>query len=263
MYELGETGMSGTLRERKKVQKQSARACGSRKADIHLRRRDRARNFLASNFNDVRVVDLFCGAGGLTHGFKLEGFNIAAGIDVDEGCRYPFEYNNSAPFIRKDVTTLTGLEVSKLFHTGSIPVLVGCAPCQPFSIYNQKNSDPQWQLLREFSRIIADVRPLVVSMENVPSLVRFRRGLVFRQFVERLKGDGYEVWWEVVHVSDYGVPQTRSRLVLLASRLGPISLEKPRKKPAKNLTVRKAIGRLPALRPASPTLSIRCTVVAN
>ena len=64
------------------------------------------------------VVDLFCGVGGLSHGFRQEGFEIAAGIDDDEKCRYAFEHTNEAPFIRRDVSSLDGEEVEKLFTPG-------------------------------------------------------------------------------------------------------------------------------------------------
>ena len=193
------------------------------------------------------VVDLFCGAGGLSHGFLLEGFEVAAGVDTDEHCRYAFESNNNAPFIRKDVAVLDGRTVRQLF-TPKIPsVLVGCAPCQPFSVYNQRNSDPQWQLLREFTRIISQVRPLVVSMENVPRLVRFKRGSVFGAFVQALEEEGYHVDWKVVSAPDYGVPQSRSRLVLLASLMDGLKLEPPTHEPSRYETVAGAIGSLPAL----------------
>lgn len=193
------------------------------------------------------VVDLFCGAGGLSHGFLLEGFEIAAGVDTDEHCRYAFESNNNAPFIRKDVADLDGRTVRQLF-TPKIPsVLVGCAPCQPFSVYNQRNSDPQWQLLREFTRIISQVRPLVVSMENVPRLVRFKKGSVFGAFVQALEDEEYHVDWKVVCAPAYGVPQNRSRLVLFASRLGAVKLAPPTHDRAYYETVASAIGTLPAL----------------
>ena len=96
------------------------------------------------------VVDIFCGAGGLSHGFRQQGFEIVGGIDIDEDCRYAFEQNNYAPFIRRDVVTLKADEINGLFTPGRPRVLVGCAPCQPFSTYNQKNEDPKWQLLRQF-----------------------------------------------------------------------------------------------------------------
>src|SRR5688572_8021559 len=93
------------------------------------------------------VVDLFCGAGGLAHGFKLEGFQIAAGVDLDPACQYPFTHNNGAIFHRRDVSQLTAEELSSYFAPRVPRILVGCAPCQPFSTYNQKNEDPQWSLV--------------------------------------------------------------------------------------------------------------------
>lgn len=193
------------------------------------------------------VVDLFCGAGGLSHGFLLEGFEIAAGIDTDEDCRYPFEHNNDAPFIRKDIASLDGEALEKLFTPGLPSVLVGCAPCQPFSIYNQKNTDPQWELLGEFARIIAETKPLVVSMENVPRLIKFREGEVFENFVATLERAGYHVDWRIAFAPDYGVPQQRSRLVLLASLLAEIELESPTHDQSRHETVAHAINNLPEL----------------
>ena len=193
------------------------------------------------------VVDLFCGAGGLSHGFRQEGFEVAAGIDDDESCRYAFEHNNEAPFGRRDVASLDGEEVGKLFTPGMPSILVGCAPCQPFSVYNQKNSDPQWQLLWAFARIISQVRPSVVSMENVPRLMRFRKGEVFDGFVETLEREGYHVKHEIAFAPDYGVPQQRSRLVLLASLRKGLALERPTHSSSGYETVGNAIGGLPRL----------------
>lgn len=130
------------------------------------------------------VIDIFCGAGGLSHGFFQEGFRIAAGIDIDEDCRYAFEQNNDAPFLRRDVSNLTSKDLDEIFFPDEPRVLVGCAPCQPFSLYNQKNSDPKWKLLKDFGDLISDVRPDVVSMENVAQLIKFRGGNLFSGFVK-------------------------------------------------------------------------------
>ena len=192
------------------------------------------------------VVDLFCGAGGLSHGFHLEGFDVVAGIDTDEACRHAFEHNNDALFLRRDVAKLTAKEVNALFTPGKRRVLVGCAPCQPFSTYNQKNSDRQWQLVTRFGELIDEVRPDVLSMDNVPRLLNFRKGTIFKKFVETLEAADYHVTWDVLYAPDFGLAQTRSRLVLLASRLGPIKLPKPTHK-RKHRTVRDEIGHLPAL----------------
>ena len=193
------------------------------------------------------VVDLFCGVGGLSHGFRQEEFEIAAGVDDDESCRYAFEYNNDAPFIRRDIASLDGEEVEKLFTPGMPSILIGCAPCQPFSVYNQKNSDPQWQLLGEFARIISQVRPSVVSMENVPRLMRFRKGKVFDDFVDALEREGYHVETKIAFAPDYGVPQQRSRLVLLASLRKGLELGPPTHPSSCYETVGNAIGDLPRL----------------
>lgn len=193
------------------------------------------------------VVDLFCGAGGLSYGFKSEGFKLAAGIDIDETCRFPYEANNSAPFLRKDVGKLTAKEIEDLFLPGTKRILVGCAPCQPFSTYNQKNEDPNWKLLQAFGDLIERTEPDIVSMENVPRLLNFRDGEVFSAFVGKLKGAGYRVVWDVLYAPDFGLAQTRSRLVLLASRLGEIAMPTPTHDTKRHRTVRDEIGALPPL----------------
>ena len=196
--------------------------------------------------HSASVVDIFCGAGGLSHGFRNAGFDIVGGIDIDEDCRYSFEQNNDAPFIRRDVATLTAGEINGLFTPGMPRVLIGCAPCQPFSTYNQKNEDPKWQLLHHFGSLVDAVRPDVISMENVPRLLTFRDGLIFKRFVKKLHNAEYHVVWDVLYGPDFGLAQTRSRLVLLASRLGPIRLPKATHK-GKHRTVRDEIGGLPPL----------------
>ena len=192
------------------------------------------------------VVDIFCGAGGLSHGFRQRGFEIVGGIDIDEDCRYAFEQNNGAPFIRSDVATLKADKINDLFMPGKSRVLVGCAPCQPFSIYNQKNDDPKWQLLRQFGNLVDKVRPDVLSMENVPRLVTFKNGTIFKNFIKKLCDADYHVVWDILYGPDFGLAQTRSRLVLLASRLGPIELPRATHK-GKHRTVRDEIGDLPPL----------------
>jgi len=192
----------------------------------------------------VAVVDLFCGAGGLSHDFRLEGFDVLVGIDTDEACRYAFETNNDAPFLRHDVADMTAKDIRDLFGTSSPTVLIGCAPCQPFSSYSQKNENSEWQLVETFGHLIRDVRPDIVSMENVPRLLRFRDGEVFERFVTMLREADYRVHWQKVQAPGYDVPQQRTRLVLLASRLGAIELEAPSHHPAEYRTVQQAIGGL-------------------
>lgn len=193
------------------------------------------------------VVDVFCGAGGLSHGFLLEGFRIACGIDIDEACRYPFEQNNEAPFLRRDIVHVEVSELQEEFTPGIPRILVGCAPCQPFSKYTQAKEDPKWELLDDFATLISNVRPDIVSMENVPQLLHFKNGDVFKSFVKRLDASGYHVTWSVAYCPDYGIPQVRSRLVLIASLHGQLSFPNRTHTPERYATVRDAIGVMPML----------------
>ena len=193
------------------------------------------------------VIDLFCGAGALSYGFMLEGFSIACGYDIDEACRHPFEKNNAAPFVRRDVAEIDPQELSHEFAAGMPQVLVGCAPCQPFSKYSQGRDDPKWKLLKDFARLITTVSPDVASMENVPQLVRFKGGSVFEEFVEDLRRRGYRVRWSIVECADFGTPQSRSRLVLIASRLGEPPFPQSTHGERRHVTVREMIGDMPPL----------------
>ncbi|SDB57800.1 DNA cytosine methyltransferase [Bauldia litoralis] len=193
----------------------------------------------------IACIDLFCGAGGLTHGLIAEGLDVVAGIDVDDACRHPFETNNASRFIKANVEQVSSKRINALFGDAEIRVLAGCAPCQPFSTYAQRYDvvgSPRWALLKHFGRLIKDTRPELITMENVPSVTKHA---VFDEFVEALEDSGYNVHREVIDSSRFGLPQRRRRMVLLASLLGPIGLipsthERP-------VTVRSAIGRLPPI----------------
>jgi len=196
---------------------------------------------------NISVVDLFCGIGGLSYGFKQAGINVKAGIDFDKNCKYAFETNCNATFIHQDIKDIKQRDIEKLYDNGDIKVLVGCAPCQPFSTYTlkgDKKKDQRWQLLYEFARLIKDTNPDIVSMENVPNLLNFKKEPVFQNFVKKLEENGYFVWYKVVYSPDYGIPQKRKRLVLLASRKGKIKLIEPTHKAEEYITVKDAIGHL-------------------
>jgi len=171
---------------------------------------------------NLSVVDLFCGVGGLTHGFILENIKVIAGIDNDLTCKYAYEKNNGALFIHKSIKDVKGKDITKLYEKRDLKILVGCAPCQPFSLYSKKKlKDSRWNLLQEFSRLINEINPEIVSMENVP---RLKKCKIFQEFIENLERGGYFVSWKIIFCQDYGIPQSRRRLVLLASKLGKIRL---------------------------------------
>jgi len=193
----------------------------------------------------ISAIDLFCGIGGVSYGFQKAGIEVKAGIDFDNNCKYAFEANCNSQFIHADISKVKSSDIEDIFGSSEIKVLVGCAPCQPFSTYNYKideKKDTRWQLLNEFSRIIKDTTPDIVSMENVPNLLKFKKAPVFSNFVKELEKYGYHVWYNIVYSPDYGIPQKRKRLVLLASRKGPISLIAPTHKPEEYISVKEAIG---------------------
>ena len=148
-------------------------------------------------------VDLFCGVGGLTHGLVRGGIQVAAGIDIDASCKFPFEANNSALFLECDVGRLKAADIAPFYEGADFTLLAGCAPCQPFSTYSRsgRNSkyESQWPLVYSFGRLVKNVKPDLVTMENVPQLADHQ---VFQQFIESLSG--YKKWWQVVESSSEG-----------------------------------------------------------
>lgn len=195
------------------------------------------------------ALDLFCGVGGLSKGLELAGIKVAAGIDIDDTCKFAYEANIKAQFIHQDVKKITTEEIMHFYPANSIRVLVGCAPCQPFSKYSRryrKNGqiDDKWSLLNSFADIVRESLPHIISMENVSEL---SQNGIFFDFLETLYKLGYNVEWRVVYCPEYGIPQNRKRLVLLASQLGHITLIPPTCNEEDFPTVRDAIGKLPPI----------------
>ena len=172
----------------------------------------------------IGAVDLFCGIGGLTHGLQMAGVTVKAGFDIDSSCQFAFGSNNAgAEFVHRDVQSIDFREIEHYYRDADITALVGCAPCQPFSGHNRcrPKSEADCSLVTKFSGLVREGRPDFVSMENVPGLQKLP---VFNGFVETLEALGYAVNHAIVQCELHGVPQKRRRLVLLASRLGQISM---------------------------------------
>ena len=181
-----------------------------------------------SSSKAIHAVDLFSGVGGLTKGLTQAGIKVKAGFDIDESCRYAYETNNrGAEFTAADIREISFADIAPYYEGADIKVLVGCAPCQPFSAYTRKASTSNTSdcsLIGEFARLIEEGEPDIVSMENVVGL---RQHSAFKDFKNTLEALGYASDYGVLSCADYGVPQTRKRLVLVASKLGHISLPPP------------------------------------
>lgn len=206
----------------------------------------------------IEAIDLFCGIGGLTYGLRQTGINVIAGLDNDKTCRYAYEKNNDAMFIEADVSEYDFNEMKKLFSKDSVKVLVGCAPCQTFSSNTfkidreKKENDKRWTLINYFTEAVKIIRPEVISMENVRGLVKTQ---VFKDFVKDLEGLGYSVDYDVLYLPEYGVPQNRSRMVLVGSRIGKIEVPKKTHEKNEYITVGDVIRDLPQIGAGEISLS--------
>lgn len=199
----------------------------------------------------VEAIDLFCWVWGLTCGLRSANINVLAWLDFDESCKEAYEKNNNAKFYAADISKFDFSDFKKLYSKDSIKVLVGCAPCQPFSSHSFKykkwDSDARWNLIDHFIRAIDELKPDIVSMENVRGLTKQP---IFDEFVEKLKDKkrGYEVDFEVVYCPEYWIPQSRYRLVLIASKIGKIKVPEKTHTKEKFITVKDVLGKLPDLR---------------
>ncbi|HYH75803.1 MAG TPA: DNA cytosine methyltransferase [Candidatus Saccharimonadales bacterium] len=196
----------------------------------------------------TKVIDLFCGIGGLTHGLKNVGFDVVAGIDNDKTCEYGYEASNGADFIAKDIADVHASELEKLYKGAKYKVLIGCAPCQPYSKLNRRSYTKEKQTpIEKFAELVEQLKPDIVSMENVRGLANKEKYPIFGKFLNTLEKNGYKYSYQVINTSDYGVPQSRNRLVLLASRHGDIALIEKTHKEHK-VTVKDVISNLQPLK---------------
>jgi len=204
---------------------------------------------------DVSAVDLFCGTGGLTNGLERAGISVEAGIDVNSDCRFPYEENNDATFLASDIGRIAREEpevIAEHFDDeAEATLLAGCAPCQPFSplTHGADSTDhDKYGMLRAFLEIVRHTRPDFVVMKNVYEI---RNADVYDEFVDSLEVLGYNLNPDTdkrVYCPEYGIPQTRRRWVLVASRDGRIDLGEPsHPNPDEYPTVEGCIDHLPAI----------------
>ena len=200
------------------------------------------------------AVDLFCGAGGLTRGLLNAGIDVVLGIDLNEDCRRTFEDNNKpANFLHKDLRCVTAAEIRRYFPPKCKQplLLVGCAPCQPFSSCRRDFADSEEStLLREFGRLATDLKPDWILIENVPGLTRVPGFSTFRRFRKVLADLQYNIAPGVIDAKAFGVPQTRRRFVMIGAKHTVPSLPEATHGHAKldYVTVREAIRHYPPIR---------------
>lgn len=197
----------------------------------------------------IEAIDLFCGIGGLTYGLRKVNIDVLAGLDNDQSCEYSYTKNNNCNFILADITKYNFKKMKKLYSNNSIRVLVGCAPCQPFSSHSfkvrNKKFDSQWNLIDYFLKAIKILNPHIISMENVRGVTKTN---VFKKFIRNVKSLEYQLNYEIINCADYGIPQNRKRLVLLGSKFGEIEIPKKTHSKKNHIIVGKIIKNLPKLK---------------
>lgn len=177
----------------------------------------------------LTAIDLFSGAGGLSLGLRKAGFEVLAAVEIDPEIAKTYGANHPpTELVIDDIRNVSGEELLTKAGTSEITLVAGCPPCQGFSSLTRKHrkEDPRNQLVLEMARLIEEISPDMVMMENVPGLAT-RGKFILDEFVKRLQAKGYVVSWKVLRLADYGVPQTRVRLVLLAGKGFEIPLPKP------------------------------------
>lgn len=196
----------------------------------------------------LKAVDFFCSGGGMSFGIQEAGIEILAGIDFDKNCKETYEANiKGAEFIHADVFDLKEEDIKNrldLKQNDDNLVLIGCSPCQFWSIINtdKTKSAESKNLLVEFSRFVKYFRPGYVVVENVPGVLRRKDESGLNEFIEWLKNNGYEnPHFKVHNVNDFGVPQNRKRFTLIATRVSQEEI-KPLELEGKKLTVKDVLG---------------------
>lgn len=198
----------------------------------------------------MNLLDLFCGCGGLSEGFRLAGFKVVGGIDFNQDSVNTYSKNfPKAIAICEDLLNFKDKRISEVFGDKNIEVIVGGPPCQGFSNANRwqkEMNDPRNKLFYEYLRFVKVLQPKVVVIENVRGILTKDSGYAKDRIIKLIQSLGYRVNCEVLNASDYGVPQNRTRAFFVALRNDlcddPFSFSELKQLPKVN--VKDAIGEL-------------------
>ena len=180
--------------------------------------------------NQYNVIDLFCGAGGLSYGFEQAGFNVVLGIDNDPVALKTFETNHkNSKTICADITNIKyEKDIKPLLNGKSIDIIVGGPPCQGFSVSGPRNfNDPRNKLYLSYIRLVEEIKPKAFVIENVQGLVGLFGGEVKDNIINSFNKIGYEVHYKILCASDYGVPQSRKRVIFIGMKNGKYKYDYP------------------------------------
>lgn len=170
-------------------------------------------------FNNIpaNAIDLFCGAGGLSQGLHDAGINVPLGIEINQTATNTYQRNLPGQVLVDDIRNIDANDILQRLGiiAGNLFLLAGCPPCQTFSSLQKDDTegDERNNLIFEYVRLVRDIQPLFIQLENVPGLKTGRGKEIFKQATDELN-QWYVLISNVLNCADYGIPQTRKRLVL-------------------------------------------------
>ena len=195
----------------------------------------------------LNVIDLFCGAGGLSYGFQQAGYNVLLGVDNDEKALETFELNHkSSKTLSGDITKISyEKDIKPQLEGKRIDVIIGGPPCQGMSLSGPRRlDDPRNKLYMSYIRLVREIQPRAFVIENVPGLVSLFGGQIKDSIINEFTKMGYSVSYKIVCAQDYGVPQSRRRVIFVGIRGGEFLFPTPDKQV---VTCQMAINDLPTL----------------
>lgn len=207
----------GRSKARKTPSRAAARSSSKKKVTLHRRS--------VTLTEGPTCIDLFAGAGGLAEGFRQAGWRIVAASDIDAGASATFRRNfPEATFFEGPISKVTAaaLMTETLLGPGELDCLIGGPPCQSFSYNNHQRSasDERARLFRRYLKIVAALLPKTLVMENVPGMLSVGDGAIVSAIERKLGKLGYKLAIRILYAEDFGVPQQRRRVFVVASRVG-------------------------------------------
>lgn len=184
------------------------------------------------------AIDLFSGAGGLHIGFEKAGFDIKLCIDNNDLVERTHKRNfPNIPIINRDINNVPSSEIKKYIGNNSLDIVIGGPPCQGFSTIGKRVSadpekrakkDPRNELVITYARLIHELRPKFIVMENVKGILTLQGGAYLQNVMKLLHDAGYNAEYKLINMADYGVPEIRERVIIIGNRIGlPVDFPKP------------------------------------
>lgn len=199
------------------------------------------------NLKEYNVVDLFSGAGGLSYGFEMAGFNVLLGIDNDVKALETFKQNHkNSQILCGDITNISyESDIKPIIGNKKVDLIVGGPPCQGMSLSGPRQfDDPRNKLYLSYIRLVKEIQPTAFVIENVIGIISLFGGKIKDNIIEKFSKMGYKVQFKVLLASEYGVPQNRKRVIFVGTKKDGFIYPEPLKS---TITTEMALSDLPTL----------------